>query len=98
MLQIGTNEEYCIRITHSISPHQFYFKLEYPLVDNSLEHVIDYCERMFPLRMADYSPSVGDFVAVYISSWKKWVRAIIDHVFAFLSGEREYALWSIDEG
>lgn len=98
------DDEYNIRITHFVNPHQFYFKYEDDLFDPALielEKQIHMCataKRKQQSSTKSWELKKGDKVAVLSKAWTKWIRAEIDEIVEKLNGEIEYTLWSIDHG
>lgn len=96
MSNTKTENTLIIRITHYISPQQFYFAVENGSDDEALRELSEYCQTMFELRHNVYVPKVGDLVGVIVMS--KWQRARVDHVLISVARERECIVWLIDEG
>lgn len=98
------DDEYIIRITHFVNPHQFYFKYEDELFDPALIelenkiHMYATAERKQQSSTKSWEFKKGDNVAVLSKAWTKWIRAEIDEIVEKLNGEIEYTLWSIDHG
>lgn len=103
MEEIQRNEELSIVITHSINPHQFYFKLDLGRSehdDRQFEYFNLICDDLWDAeRNNGYQPKVGDLIAVYVQPWSKWIRAHVDHVMEYFSVEKKkYILWAMDDG
>lgn len=89
-----------INIVHTINPHKFYFKLEYgPFPDEiQLEQKLqEYSISEHP-HYKDYCPRMNETVSVFVTTWKKWARAVVDEILVFASAEPQYVLWTLDKG
>lgn len=90
-----------IKITHVINPHLFFFK-----VQNQIDSEVHYIERELKKFVVKYRDEkcatnndseyfVGDFVALYVVSQNKWIRAEIDVVD---EDKSEIIVWATDYG
>lgn len=100
-MDADAKQKFLINITRYISPHKFFFKLEYDSseLQTKIEELLAIYGTLHRQHgYKGYVPSIDEIVVVYMLPWKKWIRAKCDYVAEFASSEQKFILWALDDG
>lgn len=90
-----------IKITHYVSPHEFWFKYVDDDNDSAENEIQQRIERLANVsqNQYNYSPLAGEIVIVHycFGAANKFIRARVDVELKY-SGGSVFVLWAIDEG
>lgn len=90
-----------IKITHYVSPHEFWFKYADDKNQSTEQSIDQRIQRLGNVsqNLFNHSPVVGEIVIVRFcfGAQNKFIRARVDCELKFNAGT-EYILWAIDDG
>lgn len=89
-----------IKMVTFVNPHFFFFKLDNPITgfeDEISKQLEEYTLESKIRYRSGYDAVENDFVAAYIVSWNKWVRAQVDLILPFPDSTL-YVIWCFDYG